>query len=45
MVGGVAAWGDSVLDLREGVLEKYLYENANAVLFGEREPRYGEFRR
>lgn len=32
------------LDLREGVLERYLYENANAVLFGERQPRYGDFR-
>mgnify|MGYP005844783967 FL=1 len=31
------------LDLREGVLEKYLYDNANAVLFGERSPRYGGF--
>jgi predicted TIM-barrel fold metal-dependent hydrolase len=32
------------LDLRPGVLEKYLYENAHAVLFGERNPRYGTFR-
>ncbi|MDX1733365.1 MAG: amidohydrolase family protein [Halioglobus sp.] len=32
------------LDLREGVLEKYLYDNANAVLFGERNPRYGAFK-
>ena len=28
------------LDLRPGVLEKYLYENAEAVLFQERKPRY-----
>jgi predicted TIM-barrel fold metal-dependent hydrolase len=32
------------LDLREGVLEKYLYDNAHAVLFGERSPRHGAFR-
>ena len=32
------------LDLREGILEKYLFENADAVLFGERNPRYGEFK-
>jgi predicted TIM-barrel fold metal-dependent hydrolase len=32
------------LDLRPGILEKYLYENANAVLFGARNPRYGEFK-
>jgi uncharacterized protein len=32
------------LDLRPGVLEKYLYDNAQAVLFGERRPRYGEFK-
>ncbi|MEM9255812.1 MAG: amidohydrolase family protein [Pseudomonadota bacterium] len=34
----------AALDLREGVLEKYLYENAAAVLFSERMPRYGEFK-
>ena len=28
------------LDLREGVLEKYLYENAEQLLFAERKPRY-----
>ncbi len=28
------------LDLRPGVLEKYLYENAETVIFGERKPRY-----
>ncbi len=28
------------LDLRPGVLEKYLYENAEAVIFQERKPRY-----
>jgi predicted TIM-barrel fold metal-dependent hydrolase len=33
------------LELREGVLDKYLYENANKVLFGERKPRYGDFKR
>ncbi len=27
------------LELRPGVLEKYLYDNAQAVLFGERNPR------
>jgi predicted TIM-barrel fold metal-dependent hydrolase len=32
------------LDLRPGVLEKYLYGNAQAVLFGERNPRYGQFK-
>jgi len=32
------------LDLRPGILEKYLYENADAVLFGVRNPRYGEFK-
>ena len=32
------------LDLKPGVLEKYLYDNAYAVLFGERNPRYGEFK-
>jgi len=32
------------LDLREGVLDKYLYENANNVLFGERRPRHGTFK-
>jgi len=32
------------LDLRPGILEKYLYDNAHAVLFGERNPRYGEFK-
>ncbi|NND65998.1 MAG: amidohydrolase [Halioglobus sp.] len=32
------------LDLRDGILEKYLFDNANAVLFGERSPRYGEFK-
>ncbi|NQX87548.1 MAG: amidohydrolase [Halioglobus sp.] len=31
----------SELDLRPGVLEKYLYGNAHAVLFGQRNPRYG----
>ena len=30
------------LDLREGVLEKFLYENANRFFWGERNPRYGE---
>ena len=30
------------LDLREGVLEKFLYENANRFFFGDRSPRYGE---
>jgi predicted TIM-barrel fold metal-dependent hydrolase len=28
------------LDLRPGVLEKYLYDNAEAVIFQERKPRY-----
>jgi predicted TIM-barrel fold metal-dependent hydrolase len=32
------------LDLRPGILEKYLYDNAYAVLFGERHARYGEFK-
>lgn len=32
------------LDLRPGILEKYLYENAHAVLFAERNPRHGEFK-
>jgi predicted TIM-barrel fold metal-dependent hydrolase len=32
------------LDLRPGILEKYLYDNAHAVLFGERNPRYGAFK-
>ncbi|MFT4518407.1 MAG: putative TIM-barrel fold metal-dependent hydrolase [Halioglobus sp.] len=32
------------LDLRPGILENYLYNNAHAVLFGERSPRYGEFK-
>lgn len=32
------------LDLRPGILENYLYGNADAVLFGERSPRYGEFK-
>jgi predicted TIM-barrel fold metal-dependent hydrolase len=32
------------LDLRPGILEKYLYENADAVLFGERSPRHGAFK-
>ncbi len=32
------------LDLRPGILEKYLYDNAHAVLFGQRNPRYGEFK-
>jgi predicted TIM-barrel fold metal-dependent hydrolase len=32
------------LDLRPGVLENYLYENAHVVLFGERNPRYGTFK-
>jgi predicted TIM-barrel fold metal-dependent hydrolase len=30
------------LDLRDGVLEKFLYGNANRFFFGERNPRYGE---
>jgi len=29
------------LDLREGVLEKFLYGNADRFFFGERAPRYG----
>lgn len=29
------------LDFREGVLEKYLYENAQKLFFSERKPRYG----
>ena len=32
------------LELRPGILEKYLYENANAVLFAERNPRYPDFK-
>jgi predicted TIM-barrel fold metal-dependent hydrolase len=32
------------LDLRPGILEKYVYGNAEAVLFGKRHPRYGEFK-
>ncbi|NRA32819.1 MAG: amidohydrolase [Polyangiaceae bacterium] len=28
------------IDFREGVLDKYLFENAERVLFGERKPRY-----
>lgn len=32
------------LDLRPGVLENYLYENAATVLFGQRKPRHGEFK-
>ncbi len=32
------------LDLKEGVLENYLYENANRVLFGKREPRYQAYK-
>lgn len=32
------------LDLRPGILEKYLYDNADAVLFSERNPRYGSFK-
>ena len=28
------------LDLREGVLEKYLYENAESFFFQPRKPRY-----
>lgn len=32
------------LDLRPGILEKYVYDNAQAVLFGKRNPRYGEFK-
>ena len=28
------------LDLRPGVLDKYLYENASRLFFGERSPRY-----
>lgn len=28
------------IDFREGVLEKYLYENANQLFFSERKPRY-----
>jgi len=31
-----------VLDLRDGVLEKFLYTNAHRFFFGERKPRYGE---
>jgi len=30
------------LDLREGVLEKFLYGNADRFFYGERKPRYGE---
>ena len=32
------------LDLKEGVLEHYLYENANRVLFSKREPRYRQYK-
>jgi predicted TIM-barrel fold metal-dependent hydrolase len=32
------------LDLRPGILENYLYNNASGVLFGERKPRHGEFK-
>jgi predicted TIM-barrel fold metal-dependent hydrolase len=32
------------LDLKEGVLENYLYENANRVIFGKREPRYQKYK-
>ncbi|NQZ99705.1 MAG: hypothetical protein HRU01_24630 [Myxococcales bacterium] len=28
------------LDLRPGVLDRYLYDNAEAVLFQTRKPRY-----
>jgi hypothetical protein len=28
------------LDLRPGVLDKYLYSNAERLFFGERKPRY-----
>jgi predicted TIM-barrel fold metal-dependent hydrolase len=31
------------LELRPGILENFLYNNAKAVLFGARKPRYGEF--
>ncbi len=30
------------LDLRDGVLDKFLYGNAHRFFFGERKPRYGE---
>ena len=30
------------LDLRDGVLEKFLYGNADRFFFGERKPRYGD---
>ena len=30
------------LDLREGVLEKFMYDNAKRFFWGERKPRYGE---
>jgi predicted TIM-barrel fold metal-dependent hydrolase len=30
------------LDLRDGVLEKFLYGNADRFFFGDRSPRYGE---
>ncbi len=32
------------LDLRPEVLENYLYNNAEAVLFEDRNPRYGNFK-
>ena len=32
------------LKLNEGVLENYLYENANRVLFGKRQPRYQSYK-
>jgi len=32
------------LKLNEGVLENYLYENANRVIFGKREPRYQKYK-
>ena len=30
------------LDLREGVLDGFLYRNAERFFFGERQPRYGK---
>lgn len=32
------------LDLKEGVLANYLYDNANRVIFGKREPRYQQYK-
>jgi len=32
------------LDLKEGVLEHYLYDNANRVFFSKREPRYQSYK-